>query len=103
MSELKQLVSLEDYEQAIKSDKLCIIKFTAEWCPPCKAVAPDFVALSKEMADVVDDLPWCLNSLVSRCSSSWTISISSAGSRAACSSDADSLAILRFGSHQYVL
>ena len=54
MPELKQLVSLEDYEQAIKSDKLCIIKFTADWCPPCKAVAPDFVALSKEMADVVD-------------------------------------------------
>ena len=54
MSQLKHLATLEEYEQAIKSDKLCCIKFTATWCPPCQKVAPLYVALATEMADVVD-------------------------------------------------
>lgn len=34
-----------------KQRRLGVIKFTADWCGPCKACAPAFHALEKEMSD----------------------------------------------------
>eukprot|EP00591_Stephanopyxis_turris_P005268 CAMPEP_0195522654 /NCGR_PEP_ID=MMETSP0794_2-20130614/21024_1 /TAXON_ID=515487 /ORGANISM="Stephanopyxis turris, Strain CCMP 815" /LENGTH=103 /DNA_ID=CAMNT_0040652457 /DNA_START=83 /DNA_END=394 /DNA_ORIENTATION=- len=34
-----------EFQEATKS--LCIIDFTASWCPPCKFIGPKFVALAE--------------------------------------------------------
>jgi len=43
-----------DFErEVVKSDKLVIVDFWAEWCGPCKAVAPLLDEIAKELADKV--------------------------------------------------
>ena len=37
----------------LQSDKPVVVDFWAEWCGPCKAIAPDLEAISNEMADKV--------------------------------------------------
>lgn len=46
-------MTLEQYNQIIKSDKLVLIDFYAEWCGPCKKMKPYLEEISKEMADKV--------------------------------------------------
>jgi len=49
------VASKEDYEAALKNagGKLVVVDFYAQWCGPCKVIAPQVEELSKQMTDVV--------------------------------------------------
>jgi thioredoxin 1 len=42
-----------NFEQTIKKNKLAFVDFWANWCGPCRALAPTIVELSKEYAGKV--------------------------------------------------
>ena len=48
---VKQLASMEEYENAIGSDKITLIDFTATWCPPCQMIGPKFEELANDPAN----------------------------------------------------
>ena len=51
---VKQLSTKDEFDAALKSDKLVVVDFTATWCPPCQMIGPKFVALAEELGDTVD-------------------------------------------------
>ncbi|MCL1995664.1 MAG: thioredoxin [Defluviitaleaceae bacterium] len=56
-------ISRDSFEQSINSEKLVIVDFYADWCGPCKMLAPVLDELAEENGDVefykvnVDDEP----------------------------------------------
>ncbi len=44
-------INKENYNELVASDKLLLIDFGAEWCGPCKALAPIVEELAEEFAD----------------------------------------------------
>jgi thioredoxin 1 len=46
-------LSLAQYEALLKSDKLVLVDFYADWCAPCKEMKPYLDKISKDMADKV--------------------------------------------------
>ena len=46
------LYSKSEFDAALKSDKLVVVDAFAEWCGPCKAIAPKVHAWSEEHTDV---------------------------------------------------
>lgn len=46
-------ISLEEYDNLLNSDKKVLIDFYAEWCGPCKKMAPYLSKMEKELKDNV--------------------------------------------------
>ncbi|WP_396177264.1 thioredoxin domain-containing protein [Flavobacterium sp.] len=46
-------MTLNDYNKLLISDKKVLIDFYAEWCAPCKKMAPYLAKMSTELADKV--------------------------------------------------
>jgi thioredoxin len=43
----------QEYNDLLKTDKIVLIDFYAEWCAPCKKMSPFLIKMQKEMSDTV--------------------------------------------------
>jgi thioredoxin 1 len=46
--------SAEFIEKVISNDKVVLVDFWAQWCPPCRAMAPVLEAITKKLDGKVD-------------------------------------------------
>ena len=51
---VKELATMAEYEEQIKSDKLTVIDFTATWCPPCQMIKPKFEEHAPTVAEYAE-------------------------------------------------
>ena len=50
---IEHLETQEAYNTAIKSSDVVLIDFYAQWCGPCKRIAPQLEALAEELKETV--------------------------------------------------
>ncbi len=54
MANIPQLTDADFEEKVLKSERLVLVDFSAEWCGPCKQLAPTIAQLAEELAGDVD-------------------------------------------------
>lgn len=47
-------LNIDTFAEAIKSDKPCVVDFWADWCMPCRMLAPVLEELSNDMDGTAD-------------------------------------------------
>ena len=53
MSEILEILSKEEFNQALKNNKLVLVDFYATWCGPCKMQSPILHEFKEEVGDKV--------------------------------------------------
>ncbi len=49
---VNELKTVEEFEKVIAENKLTLVDFYADWCGPCKMIAPVINELAKDRGDV---------------------------------------------------
>ena len=50
---MARIIKSDEFDSIIKGDKPVMVDFFADWCGPCRMVAPTIEALSAERSDAV--------------------------------------------------
>ena len=50
---MARIIKSDEFDRIIKGDKPVMVDFFADWCGPCRMVAPTIEALSAERSDAV--------------------------------------------------
>ena len=51
-----QITSTAEFSKVISQDKIVVVDFMAQWCKPCKAIAPILDDMNTEFGDKIDIL-----------------------------------------------
>ena len=51
---MQHLENMKEFTETISSDKLTVVDFYAQWCGPCKRLAPKYEELAAEYDNVIN-------------------------------------------------
>ena len=51
---IKEILNNEDFNEVLKSQKLCIVDFSAVWCGPCRMMEPVLEDASENLSKFCD-------------------------------------------------
>ncbi|RKP27554.1 thioredoxin-like protein [Syncephalis pseudoplumigaleata] len=49
---VREVTTAEEFDQIISSNSIVVVDFFAEWCGPCRLIAPKIEALAEKTPDV---------------------------------------------------